>query len=212
MRLVAVSPPSPSRRGLDPAVDDEQPLPRAPEGDERRHEEVPREAQQREEVPREAPRRWAGTFGPASEEPYRRRPSDAVRLAVAIAIVAWFVLRVPRVSGLERSVFEFFNSAPNGLHQFFRAIYRVGFILVLGLVGAAALIGRRWRLVRDLVLAGVGSALVAVALNHAVGEPAGAAALFHLVRRWPAGPGFPSTRLAFPGWLATRNLIAHDYL
>jgi undecaprenyl-diphosphatase len=159
-------------------------------------EEVSRDEHAREELPHETARRWAGTFGPASEEPYRRRPSDAVRLAVAVAIVAWFVLRVPGVSGLERSVFQFFNSAPNGLHPFFRAIYRVGFLLVPGLVGAAALIGRRWRLVRDLLLAGVGSAFVAIALNHVVGEPAGAASLFHLVRRWPSGPSFPSTRVA----------------
>jgi len=153
-------------------------------------------AEQGDSAPPEAGRRWAGTFGPASEEPYRRRVSDAVRLVLAVAVLAWCVLRVQGVSGVERSVFEFFNSLPSGLHPLFRAFYRVGFVVAVGLVGAAALVGRRWRLVRDLVLAGIGSAVLAVVLNHVVGEPADAAALFHLVRRWPAGPSFPSVRVA----------------
>jgi undecaprenyl-diphosphatase len=119
-----------------------------------------------------------------------------VRVVVAAAIVAWCVLRVQGVSGAERTVFEFFNSLPNGLHPLFRSFYRVGFLAAVGLVGAAAVIGRRWRLVRDLVLAGVGSSLIATLLNHLVGEPGGAAALFHLVRRWPAGPSFPAKHVA----------------
>jgi undecaprenyl-diphosphatase len=146
--------------------------------------------------PWQAPRRWAGTFGPASEEPYRRRASDAVRVLIAVAVVAWFVARVEGVSGAERAVFEWFNSLPGGLHPLFRSFYRVGFAVAVGLVGAAALIGRRWRLVRDLVLAAALASALAVLLNHAVGEPPGAAALFHLIRRWPAGPSFPSTRVA----------------
>jgi glycosyltransferase 2 family protein len=143
-----------------------------------------------------APRRWTGTFGPASEEPYRRRASDGVRVLVALAVVAWFVARVAGVSGAERAVFELFNSLPGGLHPLFRSFYRVGFAVAVGLVGAAALIGRRWRLVRDLVLAAAVASALATLLNHAVGEPPGAAALFHLIRRWPAGPSFPSTRVA----------------
>jgi undecaprenyl-diphosphatase len=106
------------------------------------------------------------------------------------------VLRVPRVSGVERTLFELFNSLPGGLRPVFGAFYRVGFLVAVGLVGAAAVIGRRWRLVRDLALAGVGSAVIARLLNHAVSEPPHAAALFHLIRRWPAGPSFPSNRLA----------------
>ena len=174
--------------GSDPALRIEQHLVRAPSGGPNRGE--------RDSGPPEAVRRWAGTFGPASEEPYRRRVSDAVRVVVAVAVVAWCVLRVQGVSGAERTVFEFFNSLPNGLHPLFRSFYRVGFLVAVGLVGAAAVVGRRWRLVRDLVLAGVGSSLVAVLLNHLVGEPAGAATLFHLVRRWPAGPSFPSKHVA----------------
>ena len=111
-------------------------------------------------------------------------------------MTGWCVLRIQGVSGVERSVFELFNGLPNGLHPLFRALYRVGFLVALGLVGAAALVGRRWRLVRDLLLAGVGSALIAVILNRLVGEPAEAPALFHLVSRWPAGPSFPSVRMA----------------
>jgi membrane-associated phospholipid phosphatase len=153
-------------------------------------------AEQRDTGPQEAGRRWAQTFGPASESPYRRRVSDAVRLVVAVAVVAWCVLRVEGVSGVERTIFEFFNSLPNGLHPLFRVLYRVGFLVAVGLVGASAVIVRRWRLARDLALAGVGSAVIAVLLNHVVGEPAGAAALFHLIRRWPAGPSFPSIRVA----------------
>jgi undecaprenyl-diphosphatase len=143
-----------------------------------------------------AGRRWAGTFGPASEEPYRRRDSDAVRIVVACALVAWCVLRVSGVSGAERTIFELFNSLPNGLEPLFRAFYRVGFLLAVGLIGAAAVFGGRWHLARDLALGGLAASLIAMMLNHLAGEPSGAAALFHLVRRWPGGPSFASIRLA----------------
>ncbi|MGA2010358.1 MAG: lysylphosphatidylglycerol synthase transmembrane domain-containing protein [Solirubrobacteraceae bacterium] len=119
-----------------------------------------------------------------------------MRLVVAVAVVTWCVARVQGVGGMERAVFEAFNSLPNGLHAVFRVLYRVGFLVAVGLVGASAMIGRRWRLARDLALAGGSSAAVAILLNHVVGEPAGAAALFHLIRRWPAGPSFPSIRVA----------------
>jgi undecaprenyl-diphosphatase len=119
-----------------------------------------------------------------------------VRLAIAIVVVAWCIVRARGVSGVERSVFEAVNSLPDGLHPMFGVLYRVGFLVAMGLVGAAAVIGRRWHLVRDLTLAGIGSAVTAVVLNHVVGEPVGAPSLFHLIRRWPAGPSFPSIRLA----------------
>ena len=137
-----------------------------------------------------------GTFGPASEEPYRRRVTDVLRLVVAAAVIVWCAVRGEVIGGAERSVFKYLNSLPNGLRPLFRDVYRVGGFFAIGLVCAAALFGRRWRLVRDLALAGIGSFAVAIVLHHRIGEPVDAAARFHLISRWPRSPSFPTLRIA----------------
>ena len=119
-----------------------------------------------------------------------------VRLVAASAIVVWCVVRPAGVSTLERTVFQAFNSSSEELHSLFLAVYRLGGAWVNVLVVAPAVIGRRWRLTRDFALAGSASWIVAVLLNHAVGEPTSAATRFDLVSRWSSGPSFPDTRLA----------------
>ena len=137
-----------------------------------------------------------GTFGPASEEPYRRRVTDVLRLLMAAAIIVWCAVRGEVIGAAERSIFEDLNSLPNSLRPLFRDVYRIGGFFAIGLVCAAALFGRRWRLVRDLALAGIGSFVVAIVLHHHIGEPANAASSFHLIRRWPRSPSFPTLRIA----------------
>ena len=97
-------------------------------------------------------RPFGTTFGPASEEPYRRRLNDVVRLVAASAIVVWCVVRPAGVSTLERTVFQAFNSSSEELHSLFLAVYRLGGAWVNVLVVAPAVIGRRWRLTRDFAL------------------------------------------------------------
>ncbi|MDQ6928810.1 MAG: hypothetical protein M3159_09175, partial [Actinomycetota bacterium] len=99
---------------------------------------------------------WRGrTFGPASEEPYRRRTSDWVRVVLAAALLLLLARHQNDLTDLERNLFQLFNGLPGGLKPLFRALYGLGGLWAVGLVFSAALFARRWRLARDLLLAGV---------------------------------------------------------
>jgi len=55
----------------------------------------------------------ASTFGPASEEPYRRRTSDWIRVVVAAALLLIAAQHAGGVTVTEQAIFDFFNSAPS---------------------------------------------------------------------------------------------------
>src|SRR4029079_19095468 len=95
-----------------------------------------------------------GTFGPASEEPYRRRPSDYTRLVAAVVIIVGTCLHEGDVTNTEQDVFSFFNRLPDSLQSWVDLTYRLGALWAVVLVAAAALVARRWRLARDLALSG----------------------------------------------------------
>ena len=98
-------------------------------------------------VDRTSPR----AFGRASEEPYRRRASDWVRLVVASGLLALLAERATYVSAVDEQIFQLFNLLPRGLEPVFRSLERLGGLWAVGLVGAAAVVGRRGRLARDLL-------------------------------------------------------------
>ncbi|HEY7104792.1 MAG TPA: lysylphosphatidylglycerol synthase transmembrane domain-containing protein [Acidimicrobiia bacterium] len=107
-------------------------------------------------------RGWrARTFGPASEQPYRRRTSDWVRLVVAVGIMIWLIWTEGDVNQTQNDVARFFNDLPNDLESFFRVIYGVGALWALGIVVVAALVAKRWRLARDLAIAGIAAWVIA---------------------------------------------------
>jgi uncharacterized membrane protein YbhN (UPF0104 family)/tRNA A-37 threonylcarbamoyl transferase component Bud32 len=132
-------------------------------------------------------------FGPASEEPYRRRPSDGVRLVVGALAVGLLATRAGRLSATETSLFRLFNTLPNGLHTLAAALYRLGALWAVGLVAVAALGARRWRLARDLSLSGLLGWVTARAVGLFVSEGA-----HHVGTILRAGttPTFPFVRLA----------------
>jgi len=112
-------------------------------------------------------RRWrAGLFGPAAEEPFRRRTSDWIRVGVAIGLLVVAARHAGDVTASERLLFDLFNSLPSRLSPVFRSVYRLGALWAVGLVVAAALLGRRRRLARDLLLSGV----LAWAIGRLLGE------------------------------------------
>jgi len=131
-------------------------------------------------------------FGPASEEPYRRRPSDAVRLVVGGLSVALLARRAGRLSPTETSFFHLFNTLPNGLHPLAAALYRLGALWAVGLVAVAALGARRWRLARDLSLSGLLGWLAARAVGLFVSQ-----GVHHIgiILRAGTTPAFPFVRL-----------------
>ncbi|HNG23255.1 MAG TPA: hypothetical protein PLC03_04770, partial [Microthrixaceae bacterium] len=141
--------------------------------------------------------RWrVQTFGPADEHPYRRRTSDWIRLIVAVAVVAWLATGADQIGDVEQAVFEAFNQLPDSLDDLFRLLYGLGTLWGLGLVVVAALIGRRWRLARDLVLAGLLAAALARSIGVLVDGDSASEALQATVRLGSSSPAFPATRLA----------------
>jgi undecaprenyl-diphosphatase len=136
------------------------------------------------------------TFGPADEHPFRRRTSDWIRLLVATVVVIVLASRADQISDAQRSLFEFFNQLPDSLDDLFRLAYGVGTLWGLGLVLVAALIGRRWRLARDLALAGILAALLSRLIGAIVAGDTTSEALQATVRLGSSSPSFPATRLA----------------
>jgi glycosyltransferase 2 family protein len=137
------------------------------------------------------------TFGPASEEPYRRRVPDGVRLVLAAAVLAALAGHAAASpTTTEVALFQFFNSLPEGLHTLFRSLYAVGTLWAVALAMAAALIGRRWRLARDLLVAGVAAWGIARVLGAWVLGSSLTAGIRAVTRVSGETPSFPFARLA----------------
>jgi uncharacterized membrane protein YbhN (UPF0104 family)/tRNA A-37 threonylcarbamoyl transferase component Bud32 len=94
-------------------------------------------------------------FARASEEPYRRRPADALRLTVAVLVTAWLAGSSGHNSELARSVFHAVNGLPGALLPVSNLLYDLATLWTVAVIAAAALWARRWRLARDLLLAGL---------------------------------------------------------
>ena len=137
------------------------------------------------------------TFGPASEQPYRRRTSDWFRLVLGVVFVALTIAHENNPGDFEENLFTLLNGLPNDLRTFFRALYGLGALWALGLVVVAALVARRWRLARDLVIAGVLTWFVGRLLGALVVVDANLEQSLDVVTRLgDATPSFPVVRLA----------------
>jgi glycosyltransferase 2 family protein len=157
--------------------------------------------EQRSEPRPEPGRGWSrwrtGTFGPASELPYRRRTSDWIRLVIAFVLLVAFVAHWSDPWQAEQDLFQLFNGLPDDFESFFRALYTLGALWALGIVVVAALVARRWRLARDLAIAGVLAWVLARVIGAVVVNDAGISKAFDAVTRInDDSPGFPVVRLA----------------
>jgi glycosyltransferase 2 family protein len=142
--------------------------------------------------------RWRHlTFGPASEQPYRRRTSDWFRLVLAVVFVALTIANEGNPGDFERNLYELLNGLPNDLRTFFRALYGIGTLWALGLVVVAALVAQRWRLARDMVVAGVVTWFIGRMLGGLVVVDVDLEQSLDIVTRLgDATPSFPVVRLA----------------
>ena len=135
-------------------------------------------------------------FGRAEEGHLQRRTSDWIRLSVGIVILVVAARHAGDVSVSERALYDLVISIPDQLDPVFLAIYRLGALWAVGLVVVAALVGRRWRLGRDLLLAGVVAWLAA----RLIGELVVAHETFGRGVRVATGfgetPPFPAVRVA----------------
>jgi glycosyltransferase 2 family protein len=146
---------------------------------------------------RERIRTWRlGTFGPASEEPYRRRPSDYLRVGVAVLVVAATCLHQGDLTETEHDLFLLFNRLPDSLQSLFEVVYGAGALWAVGLLVAAAFLARRRRLSRDLAV----SAFVAWSMGRLLGAIVGGHETLgeglKVLIRLDDGPSYPVVRLA----------------
>jgi uncharacterized membrane protein YbhN (UPF0104 family) len=133
-------------------------------------------------------------FARASEEPYRRRTTDALRLVSAVAGVVWLSQHSARTSDLSLAVFHAVNGLPGSLRPLFDTLSRAAALWAVALVVAAALAARRWRLARDLLLAGVLAWVAARGLGLFLAT--GFRPSLRAVVRTRTTPSFPNVRLS----------------
>jgi uncharacterized membrane protein YbhN (UPF0104 family) len=137
------------------------------------------------------------SFGPASEQPYRRRTSDWIRLVVGGAILAALIAHEGHPTQAEQNLFDLVNGLPSSLESVFRLLYRFGALWAVALVVVAALVTRRWRLARDLALGGAGTWVLARLIGALVVDQASIKEGFDVVTRFGHNsPDFPAVRLA----------------
>ncbi len=152
-----------------------------------------------------SPLRFAGSaalrlrpaFGRTSEEPSRRRLSDLVRLICASVLLAVLVAEQTQLPGTtELNIFRLFNSLPSGFLALFRALEGIGTLWAVGLVVAAAVVGRRWRLARDLLLSGLVAWVVSRILESEVVSQIGLRASLRILTHAGVLPGSPLVHLS----------------
>jgi undecaprenyl-diphosphatase len=85
----------------------------------------------------------------------RRRPSDALRTVVAAALFALLAWHSHRYFGFEKRLNDFLQSFPDDAVTLARAAYGLLALWALGIVVVGVALARRWRLARDVAVAGV---------------------------------------------------------
>jgi len=159
--------------------------------------------------PREVPGRWAGgawrsiLFAPVGDGQTRRRGSDAVRVGLSLLVIllCWLATRVNPSS--ERALINIIAPPPDGVRWAVSSVWWLGSFGVIVLVALLALVSRRWTVIRDCLLSGVGAWLICVALSAVFGADGG-----RPTSGAPAGfdLGFPVARVAATVAVATAAL------
>src|SRR3954451_8352241 len=94
------------------------------------------------------------SFGPASELPYRRRASDWIRLVVGVVLMSLLLAHQNHETQTELDIFNAVHDLPRGFDSAVRLFYAIGVVWAVVLV-VAAVVTRRRRLARDLIVGGV---------------------------------------------------------
>ena len=78
--------------------------------------------------------RWReGSFGPASEKPFRRRWSEALRLGIANLVATLLALKADEINPSEQALHELFSSLPDGFTALANDVFALGGLWALGL-------------------------------------------------------------------------------
>ena len=121
-----------------------------------RHRPVPRRLRRGRRLPPvKFERLRAGVVRTAPDGTTRRRPSDAVRVVVAVVLFTLLTLHAYHPTDSEQAIVRFFNSLPDDANTLLRILYDVAALWALGLLVVVVVLLRRWRFARDLLVAGV---------------------------------------------------------
>jgi undecaprenyl-diphosphatase len=147
----------------------------------------------------EVPGLWrrvrAHSFGPASEEPYRRRVSDWTRLVVGLTLLGVLIAHFGDESKPERDLALAVRSLPQELASPVRGLYALGALWAIGIVVAAVVLRRR-RLVRDLLIGGGATWALSRLMAVLVGRAVFGQSLEVFTRLQPRETLFPAMRVA----------------
>lgn len=119
-----------------------------------------------------------------------------MRVAITVVVLVLAARHVGDITPSEHAFFDFFNTLPGDLDPLFRALYRLGTLWAVGLVVVAAVVGRRWRLARDLLTAGLLAWSVGRVLAELVVEHESIARSVRIATGTGGVPPFPAVRLA----------------
>ena len=115
---------------------------------------------------------------------------------VAIVLMALVIAHEGDENTSEDSLFQLVNGLPDALAPFFELLYRFGALWALGLVVVAALVARRWRLARDMAIAGVAAWFLARLIGVIVVGNSSVMDGIDYASRFDETPSFPVVRLA----------------
>src|SRR5882757_5136148 len=116
-------------------------------------------------------------FAPVGSGQRRRRGSDGVRLACAVAALVCCLLVIRYDSRIDRAIIQVIHPPPWSITWLVTVVYEAGSFGVIGVLVALALIARRWVVARDIALSAAGAAAVSgilvVLLGGRGGRPSG---------------------------------------
>lgn len=140
--------------------------------------------------------------------PSRRRPGDLVRVAVAALIVAGFAVYSRDPAHFERDLVRSIADLPHDGRSVVILGYEILAIWALALLAVGAILVRRWRLARDLVVAGAGTWVIGRTLAFYARDSQLWEAFRNTVDLSDA-PRFPTVRLAV---VVAMVVVASPYL
>jgi undecaprenyl-diphosphatase len=100
-------------------------------------------------------------FGPASEVPERRRVSDWIRLVFGVIVFSLLLWHHNHESLAEKDIFRVLHALPQGAAGAVHLFYRLGAVWAVAIIVVAVFVGKRRRLARDLLVAGVATLAIA---------------------------------------------------
>jgi glycosyltransferase 2 family protein len=112
-------------------------------------------------------------FAPVGDGQRRRRGSDGVRLAAAVAAVLCCVLVIHFNSRIDQAITAVLHPPPRSITWLVTVVYQVGSFGVAIALVLLAVIARRWEIARDIGLSAAGTVLVWAILIYALGSHGG---------------------------------------